>query len=998
MNQKTAYILSKAIKEAKWLDIKYEREDGEVSSFWIAVTGISDAKEKILKVEMINYPKYSKTRSTHIYADRIKFAKILEGVTYQVPIDLYDFIDKSEEELRWLNFTNRYSEIMRYFKQCAIYDGDPYQKKFTLVGGIDLEVLREKSFYVLNEKQLDQIVEYIKKEMNDKDKKNKKNTFCELALNLLAVQTKNGLLVFAYKPIFFDPKRRGLVLGSDVVFNQTFLVKDYPYSIHQYFDEGVESYIESYPDNLEEFHTEFSSRLNYGELLDENPYIMEIFRHPSVDYEAEYEKMIIKLKDNIAAPMKALFGSYFEHIDYQKSAKITLMDQNVNIDQLKAIYYGTTQPITYVQGPPGSGKTKTIVDLITSSYMNNSTVLITSNNNKPLDGILQKIGSIEYKGKKIPLPVIRLGNLDVVKDTINKIRILLKQFEKQEVYHSTLERQKEETLKKFENLSHLMKQLEEKDKLIHETNELMLMTKYIKEETKRSYIYNQLQEKEEYLHSIQDVDEESIIEELKESDPDFYKWLYYSSIGRVKRLFEEEYHDLKKIFLFEEEDSASKLFAYIKRTENLQKFLQVFPFVLSTNQSSIRLGESIPSFDLVIMDEAGQCSISNAVFSIIRGKRLMLIGDQNQLQPVITLDRRLNNKFMKQNKVPKEYDYCAHSILTLMRNIDPISPFVLLKYHYRCQEKIIEFSKKRYYNNQLIIKTKDHTNNSTIAWLTPKVDNSNIKEEKNTSLAEASVIIEKIKQETLKDVGIITPFTKQEQLIKGLLKEENMEHVEVGTIHKFQGEEKDTIFLSLAITNQTHNRTIDWIKNNKEMINVATTRPKNNLYIVGNAQEIASRDVKNSDLEELMNYVQSNGKLDVKVTNNYKVDTLYGNLSKENAFFKYFYETLNHIFTTFSHCELRVNVRLEELLKKQVKFQNIHTLDIVVFQDGNPIVAFVLDQSGLEVQEGVINQMLEVLNLKVYIIPKKYAKRYLYLKENIEIFTKKEDKYYGDYI
>ena len=51
-----------------------------------------------------------------------------------------------------------------------------------------------------------------------------------------------------------------------------------------------------------------------------------------------------------------------------------------------------------------------------------------------------------------------------------------------------------------------------------------------------------------------------------------------------------------------------------------------------------------------------------------------------------------------------------------------------------------------------------------------------------------------------------------------------MDHVVCGTVHAFQGDEKDIILFSTAITDQTQKTTYEWLKNNKELINVATSR------------------------------------------------------------------------------------------------------------------------------------------------------------------------------
>ena len=78
---------------------------------------------------------------------------------------------------------------------------------------------------------------------------------------------------------------------------------------------------------------------------------------------------------------------------------------------------------------------------------------------------------------------------------------------------------------------------------------------------------------------------------------------------------------------------------------------------------------------------------------------------------------------------------------------------------------------------------------------------------------------------------MITPFTNQKELIHAMLQENGMKDVPCGTVHAFQGDEKDVVLFSLALTEQTGQATYDWLKNNKELINVATPRAKEQLVI-----------------------------------------------------------------------------------------------------------------------------------------------------------------------
>lgn len=77
-----------------------------------------------------------------------------------------------------------------------------------------------------------------------------------------------------------------------------------------------------------------------------------------------------------------------------------------------------------------------------------------------------------------------------------------------------------------------------------------------------------------------------------------------------------------------------------------------------------------------------------------------------------------------------------------------------------------------------------------------------------------------------KKIGIITPFANQKECIQKMLNERGLRNVTCGTVHAFQGDEKDVILFSLAVTEQTGEKSYEWLKNNKELLNVAVSRAK----------------------------------------------------------------------------------------------------------------------------------------------------------------------------
>lgn len=117
---------------------------------------------------------------------------------------------------------------------------------------------------------------------------------------------------------------------------------------------------------------------------------------------------------------------------------------------------------------------------------------------------------------------------------------------------------------------------------------------------------------------------------------------------------------------------------------------------------------------MVIMDEASQGNIAMSLVPIIRGRSLMLVGDPQQLSPVILLNPIDNEKLKRIYGVTDEYDYIKNSIYKTYLACDAVSEEILLSHHYRCNKKIISFNNKKYYNNKLIINSPDKEANPLI--------------------------------------------------------------------------------------------------------------------------------------------------------------------------------------------------------------------------------------------------------------------------------------------
>ena len=209
---------------------------------------------------------------------------------------------------------------------------------------------------------------------------------------------------------------------------------------------------------------------------------------------------------------------------------------------------------------------------------------------------------------------------------------------------------------------------------------------------------------------------------------------------------------------------------------------------------------------------------------------------------------------------------------------------------------------------------------------------------KNTSPGEADRIIEYAKLNKDKSIGVITPFVNQKQIINKMLEENGINNVTCGTVHAFQGDQKDTIMFSLGITDQTRQGTYDWLKNNKELINVATSRARDQLIILSSSKNLDRLSNKDSsdDLYELIEYTKSNGltKVTSKASPSRALDFKPFSTQTENAFLESLNFALDNILYNNKKCSIQKEVPISHVFNQNESYEDLFYTgrDFVVYE------------------------------------------------------------------
>lgn len=302
---------------------------------------------------------------------------------------------------------------------------------------------------------------------------------------------------------------------------------------------------------------------------------------------------------------------------------------------------------------------------------------------------------------------------------------------------------------------------------------------------------------------------------------------------------------------------------------NFDKVIHEYPIILSTTHSLSNCISKNYMFDYVIIDEASQVDIVTGALAFNCAKNAVIVGDLKQLPNVVSEEfKRLTKSILKKYNIAEGYSYGDESLLSSITKIYPEIKKTLLKEHYRCNPKIIGFCNEKFYNNELIILTENNEEKPLIVYKTNKGNHARGK----FNQREIDVILKEAIPElkTKESIGIISPYRKQVNTIKNQIENNK---IEVDTVHKYQGREKDIIILT-TVSNEIN----DFI-DSENLINVAVSRAVNKLVLVVSGNEEMQN--KQSNISDLIRYVQYNNYEVINSKINSVFDLLYKQYKSE---------------------------------------------------------------------------------------------------------------------
>lgn len=554
----------------------------------------------------------------------------------------------------------------------------------------------------------------------------------------------------------------------------------------------------------------------------------------------------------------------------------------LNESQLAAVEQAFRAQVSVIEGPPGTGKTQTILNILANILLRRQTVAVLSNNNAAVENVYEKLEKCD-----LGYLVAKLGNQENRKSffadlpswsssepepapTLEEIQALLVRVKQHLHNHNRAAQLQVELDELLVERRHLEQWQAERgvqaaaslDKYRltpRKTTDLMAYLAYLGDQRIRftdriALLFNfRIFRTKPFAPSDTRL---SVFHALQMH--------YYDKALRVKRAelqaCRESLARGNFTVLLDELRMASM--SHLKHhlqslprpldnfddktyRRHFDAFVQRFPILGSGTHSIVNSIAPGAILDYVIIDEASQQDIVPGILALGCAKNLIVVGDNRQLAHIpVALGLQ----------APAEvYDCERYSLLDSCIGVfQGALPRTLLKEHYRCHPRIIQFCNQQFYDNALVPMTEGKCEEPMRLVVTAKGNHTR----QNTNLRELDSLLELFEGEGEhawmdgNGRGFIAPFRAQVNLSDQRLPADFVKD----TVHKFQGRECEEIVFSTVLDKQHYNqerKRLDFV-DDPRMINVAVSRAKHRFTLVTGDEVFTS---SNGHIAALARYI-----------------------------------------------------------------------------------------------------------------------------------------------
>ncbi|MCM2675870.1 DEAD/DEAH box helicase [Alkalicoccobacillus plakortidis] len=376
-------------------------------------------------------------------------------------------------------------------------------------------------------------------------------------------------------------------------------------------------------------------------------------------------------------------------------------------------------------------------------------------------------------------------------------------------------------------------------------------------------------------------------------DEDYWEGNYETRQKQVPWLSPELNHLRSKLFL--QSMKVHKVFLYLSKYQvmsNLNVFFNdnkyncdfeedreflkaawqtlflVVPVISTTFASVSNMFKYIDAEEIgySYIDEAGQALPQAAVGLLYRSKHVVAVGDPLQIEPVITMPETLIRDIAHYFGVNEHYLSMESSVQSVADSANSIGTYIDKKWigiplwvHRRCADPMFTMANEIAYRNKMVLANVKSSDKSRWIDVIGKTNGSNYVPEEGKAvlkLVDEAFAVVSI-EDPLPSLYIITPFKAVKDELIRKIKRNNKKYGEstgritkeinlwiynhVGTVHTFQGKEADTVIFVIG-TDRNKLGAANWIVQKPNLINVAITRAKKNLIVVGDQKRLSKLD------------------------------------------------------------------------------------------------------------------------------------------------------------
>lgn len=603
----------------------------------------------------------------------------------------------------------------------------------------------------------------------------------------------------------------------------------------------------------------------------------------------QYEKLTFVDKSSVLA----LYLNPEEHKIRSHKREPLIFPFGGNASQFQAVEYALEKQLSVIQGPPGTGKTQTILNIIANLLIRGKTIQVVSNNNSATENVLEKLSSPKYGlgflvaalGKKenkqafianqtgtypdisawektqeslralkstvtilsgeLSNHFVKQERLASAKRELSALELEVRYFD-QYYAESEMVRPAKRPSKRLSS-AQILRFLQNYESISESGKSLPLLLKL-----KTAFLYGLCEWKflqndiSAVLAHLQNLFYRTKQEELTAEIDELQRHLATADVQRKMNELTSLSLEYLRAVLFERYGDKPRRDRFTDESlwQNPHGVLKEYPIVLSTAFSSRSSLKGV-TYDYIIMDEASQVDVATGALTLSCAKNAVIVGDLKQLPNVVDEDsRKISDAIFTSYNLPAGYSCSDNSFLKSICSVIDDVPQTLLREHYRCHPKIIHFCNQKFYDNELVIMTEDKGEADTLS-VYRTIAGDHRRGHINQRQIDVTIreVFPTLSGTSPEDIGIIAPYRAQVNTFAAAIADTG---IEVDTVHKFQGREKDAIILTTVDDEVTD------FSDDPYLLNVAISRAKKRLCLVVSGNEQPA----DSNIRDLVSYIE----------------------------------------------------------------------------------------------------------------------------------------------